>query len=597
MRCYKCMGELNEDNYCNNCGEVTVPQTISHLLVPGTILNNKFLIGNSIGEGGFGITYIGFDTTLNIRVAIKEYFPSNYANRDNRYSNDVLPVSQNYESFYQREKSKFLDEARNLAKFSNENGIVQVRDFFEENNTAYIVMEYLDGITLRDYISVNGVMDAETVFSLMKPVMQSLIKIHENHIIHRDISPDNIMFIPETQLKLMDFGSARQFSEENNTKTILYKSGYAPIEQHKTNGEQGPWTDVYGLCATIYKCITGIPPEDSIDRYMNDNLKSPSELGINIPLQLERILMYGLAVNHSDRCQTITELLDLTNNALDTRINTKMNDDMCGKQVTIPTYKGVNYQSGYSSQIDNATMSKTNSQNKNVYPLKENSQKLPMIIAIIITICVIIVASSVIYFVFNSMNTNKNRIVDVSDQENTEQNTSTITSSTVITDHTTQQTNEELTSIPLLDSATSFISADASSTLPDEYSYDYNPINVMYDDDTCWCENSSGVGIGEWIKLNLPETQLVSGLKIKNGYAGGTAKQYKINSKITDVLIEFSNGYSVEKTLEVYDVEDRNATQIIDFPNPIETSYVKLTIKGVDEGDCKDTCLTYVAPY
>ncbi len=147
-----------------------------------------------------------------------------------------------------------------------------------------------------------------------------------------------------------------------------------------------------------------------------------------------------------------------------------------------------------------------------------------------------------------------------------------------------------------LEDATYFTKATASSVLPNELQYNYKASNVLKDDGTCWCENSSGYGVGEWIKLELPYTQRVNGLELINGYAG-TEKQYNYNSKISEVLIEFSNGQSLTVDLNVFDVSQRKSIQFINFSQSVETSYVKITIKDVVKGDCEDTCLTYVAPY
>ena len=447
MYCYNCMNEIKaEENYCFHCGKENKADTTAHHLKPGTILNNKFLIGNSIGEGGFGITYVGFDKNLNIRIAVKEYFPSGYANRNNSVSNNVSPNSPKQEEFFNAGKSKFLNEARSLAKFQNEQGIVQVRDFFEENNTAYIVMEYLDGTNLNDYIKSNGALEAEEVFKLMIPIMESLRKIHDIKLIHRDISPDNIMFLKSGKLKLMDFGSARYFSKENNNKSVMVKQGYAPIEQHQSDGNQGPWTDVYGLCATMYKCITGKTPVDSLERYMVDNLKKPSELGINITDPLERVLMYGLAVYHYNRCQNMTELLEITSKALNKQTvifanenNNTAQNDIYKTQMADDAYKtqiaDKNYDDNY-NVIKNKTISNNVVKNKNSR----------LIIAVVITVCVMITTGSILFAIYifgNSKQYNNHNQKNVIYASNISENNSTPTESTKEITTTTKIINTE----------------------------------------------------------------------------------------------------------------------------------------------------------
>lgn len=310
--CSKCMNPIKEtDVGCSFCGLAAKVEVPSHHLLPGTILNHKFIIGAALGEGGFGITYLGRDTKLDMKVAIKEYFPSGYVNRSNKISPTVnSSTSAERKVFFNTGRERFLREAQILAKFSGSSSIVNVRDFFEENNTAYIVMEYLDGQTLKDYLKDNGILTPEQTIRLLMPVMESLKKVHTQGLIHRDISPDNIMLV-DGQVKLLDFGAARNVSAmENKSLSVMLKPGYAPEEQYRTKGDQGPWTDVYALCATMYKCITGITPDDSAQRVFRDELKAPSALGISIDPVLEKAMLKGLNIMKKDRYQNIDELLN-----------------------------------------------------------------------------------------------------------------------------------------------------------------------------------------------------------------------------------------------------------------------------------------------
>lgn len=312
MYCYKCMNEINIGSFCTHCMADNNAECAPHHLKPGTVLNNKYLVGKVIGEGGFGVTYIGRDTTLDIKVAIKEYYPNGFVNRNNSLSSVLTTTTEEQKDFFEKGKQRFLVEARSVAKFSNETGIVNIRDYFEQNGTAYIIMEYLDGMTLSDYVKNNGVMDATQLFALMKPIMKSLKKMHDVGIIHRDISPHNIMYLNDGTLKLMDFGSARYFVNEDKMLSVVLKTGYAPEEQYRKNGDQGPWTDVYAMCATIYYCITGVVPEDALSRLHSDAVVMPSQLGVNIPESLQSTLMYGLAVHKENRCKDMAELMALT---------------------------------------------------------------------------------------------------------------------------------------------------------------------------------------------------------------------------------------------------------------------------------------------
>ncbi len=308
--CIHCMREMIPDNrLCNHCGKEQKADVPEQILLPGTVLNGKYFVGLPLGQGGFGITYIGRDFVLDRLVAIKEYYPFGMVSR-NHAMNTAITVLPSENAFFGRGKYKFLDEAKTLAKFSGEAGIVGVMDFFECNNTAYIVMEYLDGVTLSEHLKKNGTLTPDQMLDIMRPVMISLEKVHKEGIIHRDISPSNIMMV-EGKIKLIDFGAFRN-TESNATRSIsaTLKPGYAPEEQYRLKGEQGPWTDVYALCATMYRCITGKTPEESIERAHNDTLMLPSEIGCDVSPGFEKVLMKGLAVVYTDRIQNINELLE-----------------------------------------------------------------------------------------------------------------------------------------------------------------------------------------------------------------------------------------------------------------------------------------------
>ena len=208
--CPNCLTEY-EGSMCPHCRHVRSDrQDNAHALKPYTILSGKYLVGNVIGEGGFGITYIGFDLNLEVKIAIKEYYPNGFVTRESEVTSMVTGYTTNDPEQFQKWKDSFVREARNLAKFSNLPGIVHVRDFFQENNTAYIIMEYVEGETLKTYLkNRRSPMSVEEVLELMEPVIKSLSKVHDGGIIHRDISPDNIMIQEGGDIKLIDFGAAR----------------------------------------------------------------------------------------------------------------------------------------------------------------------------------------------------------------------------------------------------------------------------------------------------------------------------------------------------------------------------------------------------
>ena len=282
-----------------------------HCLRKGTRLIGRYTIEGVLGQGGFGITYLGMDELHEKPVAIKEFFPQGIVTRNIQYQDTVTVTFVGEKDNYEKGKERFLKEARTMAKFSKDEGIVKALDFFEINNTAYIVMEYLEGVTLKQYLRENKRIDAEDLVELLVPLIEALDEIHSQGLIHRDISPDNIMVLPDGRIKLMDFGAARDYTEfGEKSLSIVLKPGYAPPEQYQTHGVQGPWTDIYALCATMYKCITGENPPDAIERVMDDHLKKISAFGIPVLPQIEEAIIKGMSVSAQDRYQNVGDFCE-----------------------------------------------------------------------------------------------------------------------------------------------------------------------------------------------------------------------------------------------------------------------------------------------
>lgn len=308
--CPSCLAALAPDaTRCPACGGDAMLENEPHQLPVGTLLHGRYLIGRCIGEGGFGITYVGKDTTLEMRVAVKEYYPTGVVNRYHTYSREVTAGKGEKSEQFNSGKRRVLDEARGLAKFSGDPNIVDVRDLFEENNTAYIVMEFLDGQTLQQVEKANGPLPFDQVYAWLGPVMDSLAKIHRQNLIHRDISPSNLMLLKNGTVKLLDFGTMRSVNPDSeNSLSVMLKPGFAPEEQYRSHGAQGPWTDVYAMCASIYRLLTGVTPENAMNRIFDDTLQRPSQLGARISPAQEDALMRGLVVQASDRIQTMEAL-------------------------------------------------------------------------------------------------------------------------------------------------------------------------------------------------------------------------------------------------------------------------------------------------
>lgn len=301
------MSAISVDGLCPRCGHRASDYKVeSHHFPPNTSLNQKYTVGRVLGEGGFGITYIGLDTTLQRRVAIKEYFPTVFVKREASITLDVTCYTGEKQTQYEKGKNEFLQEAQTLAKLDSIQEIVRVLDYFPANNTAYIVMEYLEGDTFSDILKQRGRIPASSLLPQIEPIFHALASIHQEGIIHRDISPDNLMFLKNGQIKLLDFGCARNV-DSARTMTVMLKHGYAPLEQYSGHN-QGPWTDIYSLSATIYRCITGQPPAKALERgEAPDSLIPPNQLGAALTVSQEQALLKGLALDAAARWRSVPD--------------------------------------------------------------------------------------------------------------------------------------------------------------------------------------------------------------------------------------------------------------------------------------------------
>ena len=308
--CPGCMAKTAPvDGKCPVCGCNVNMENAPRQLPVNTILYGRYIVGRVLGAGGFGITYIGYDLKLDGRVAIKEYYPSGAANRS--VSLTVYPTAEGNGNPFETGKERFLKEARVLSGFIEDSSIVTLRDYFEENGTAYIVMEYLDGEDLSHYAVRHGKFTFDEALDLLEPAMLALDKVHKKGLIHRDISPSNLMVLSDGRIKVLDFGAARLQSVNGELSlSVMLKPGYAPIEQYSTHGEQGPWTDVYAMSATFYRLITGKAPTSATDRTCGSAVELPSALGVKITPAQEGALMHGLALQSADRTQTMAGLAE-----------------------------------------------------------------------------------------------------------------------------------------------------------------------------------------------------------------------------------------------------------------------------------------------
>jgi len=313
-RCMNCMS-ITSNYICEHCGMPSSRQNQSHQLPVGTVLHGQYQVGRVLGQGGFGITYLGWDSYLDIPVAVKEFYPRHIVSRDCGVDRSIRCYMDGAESSLNYGKERFLREAKALAKLDSEPAIVRIRNYFPENDTAYIIMEYVPGVSLQNYVSrKGGRLTMEETLRILRPIMEALETVHKTGMIHRDISPDNIMLRQKGSAKLLDFGAVRSVEDPQAGKPLskpteaIVKQGFAPIEQYQSQGSLGPWTDVYALCATIYYCTTGTIPVDAPSR-MLDRKEVDWGMIPGITKKQKQALRKGMEPQAADRTASVAALM------------------------------------------------------------------------------------------------------------------------------------------------------------------------------------------------------------------------------------------------------------------------------------------------
>lgn len=302
-----------ERGVCTKCGEPELPPggNGDNALAPGTRLaSGRLTVGKKIGSGGFGVTYIAYDHALKRRIALKEFMPNYLAVR---MGSQIKP-KPGQDQMYQKSMNSFKKEARALNELRGHPNIVHVISTFRENNTAYYTMEYLEGESLLNYLKRKRKISADEAFQLLYPIMDAIRYVHSKHILHRDISPDNIILCKTgsgssaVTAKLIDFGAAHVAIQGFSLSYPgVKKSGYSPVEQNWEGKCQGPWTDVYAFCATFYSAIVGSVPVSAMERAEADRdpMLPPSSLGADISPRMEQVLMKGLKLKYQERTQSM----------------------------------------------------------------------------------------------------------------------------------------------------------------------------------------------------------------------------------------------------------------------------------------------------
>ncbi|MDR2201997.1 MAG: serine/threonine protein kinase [Clostridiales bacterium] len=300
--CLNCFGTLDKSGFCRGCRTRIGDNEGSLLVLPRrTLLKGRYLVSKPLGIGGFGITYLAWDMQTSARVAVKEFFPKGYTTRS-RKGCGVLVVQESYSGAFNHWLTAFVNEAKILTSINHLHGVVKLLDFFEGNGTAYIVMDFLEGVSLRQYLNARGGrIVLQEALNIMRPVLDSLFLLHQYGIIHKDISPENIIVVQNKFVKLIDFGAASIFTQNVVKPYIVLKAGYSPIELYDPDARQGPWSDVYQAGATLYNCITGAIPAEATARTPVDTLVRPSAFGVQIPPVVENCILRSMAVDPAAR--------------------------------------------------------------------------------------------------------------------------------------------------------------------------------------------------------------------------------------------------------------------------------------------------------
>lgn len=306
--CLHCMDNDSGERTCPNCGSpFGINAASPQQLVPRTLLHGQYLIGRVLRQGSFGISYLAWDTMMDTKVVVNEYMPEGIAERSAGQTT-VRPISPACQEQYEFGLDCFLEEARSLKKLGRNPGIVSVETMFRDNRTAYLVTEFLDGTSLEAFLDRRErTMSFESAQRILVPAMDALVSVHNEGGVHGALSPASFFLSKSGKVKLVGFGVARQALAKKTRNQSLLKEGYAPEEQYRPSGVQGPSTDVYGMAATFYRAITGKVPPPALDRLAEDQLVPPSQLGVSMPPVAEKALMKALAVRAAERFLSIDE--------------------------------------------------------------------------------------------------------------------------------------------------------------------------------------------------------------------------------------------------------------------------------------------------
>lgn len=307
--CYGCMETLGSEAVCPHCGYDQNTTSLVNYIKPGSMLQERFLVGKVQSVNGEGVTYIGYDTSVDCKILIREYFPEGLCSRVP--SSTLINVGYEHLAQYKALMAEFTELNKALARLRNLSHLNPALDMFAENNTTYAVYEYLEGRTLLDYLKENaGELSWYTVRRIFPPLFTSLSLLHNAGVLHRGLSPETIFVTDKGEIKLKGFCISAVRTNDTELDAELF-DGYAAPEQYFADRQQGTWTDVYGICAVLYRILTGCRAADAISRQDYDLLVPPDEVNPKIPANVSKGIMQGLLLDSNARVRTITDLVTL----------------------------------------------------------------------------------------------------------------------------------------------------------------------------------------------------------------------------------------------------------------------------------------------
>ncbi len=312
--CPNCFGKYSFiDGECSKCGYREEEKRSTQALPAGYLLNNEYCLGRVLGIGGFGITYLACNinvTDENAIYAVKEYFPQEWASRNGE--DLVEPKSKTLIQVYSHGLDVFFNEAKFLKALQDDKTIVHIEKFFTKNNTGYLVMEYIQGETLAGYMKARQKpFSVDHAEKIIITVARALQKVHSFELLHRDISPDNIMLLRDGRVKLIDFGATRQFAwDRTMDMSVVVKVGFAPMEQYSKTGKQGPWTDVYALAATFYYMVSGKKPLSAVERSVTKEMTPLCEVNTKVSKKLSNLIDRALEMDYTKRIQNMQQFIE-----------------------------------------------------------------------------------------------------------------------------------------------------------------------------------------------------------------------------------------------------------------------------------------------